>query len=362
MRLVIAGGGTGGHLFPGIAVAEEFLSRDPANQVLFVGTRAGIEYRLLGSLGYELELIDVEGLKGRGIKALLVGAYKIPYSIWHSRGLLRRFSPDVVIGVGGYASGPVVITAWLMGIPTAIAEQNAVAGVTNRILGKFADRVFLTYERSRKHFWARKVVMTGNPVRAAFAAGLTDQRPLRRGQTILIFGGSQGAQAINRTIVEMLPYLQKMKQDLKIIHQTGRRDLAMVGDAYRRFGIDAQVHEFITDMPAAYAEADLVVCRAGATSLAEITAAGKPSVLIPYPYAANDHQTQNAEVMAEAGAAVMIPEGELSAEKLFALVEELFADEARLQEMGTLSARLGRRGAAAEIVDACEQLVKGNDH
>ncbi len=362
MRLVIAGGGTGGHLFPGIAVAEEFLGRDRANRVLFVGTRGGIEYRLLGSLGYELRLIDVEGLKGRGIKALLVGAYKIPASMWRSRGLLREFSPDVVIGVGGYASGPVVISAWLMGIPTAIAEQNAVAGATNRILGKFVDRVFLTYEASRKDFTAGKVLITGNPVRAAFAAGLDHERAESGGRNILIFGGSQGAAAINKTMVKTLPYLQKMREDLKITHQTGERDLPLVGDAYRRFGIDAEVHAFITDMPAAYARADLVICRAGATSLAEITAAGKPSVLIPYPFAANDHQTKNARVMADAGAAVMIPESELDAEKLFAVLEGLFSDDAKLREMGASSARLGRPGAAAEIVDACRQLAKTNDY
>lgn len=362
MRLVIAGGGTGGHLFPGIAVAEEFLGRDPANKVLFIGTAGGIEYRLLGPLGYELKLIDVEGLKGRGFKALLAGAYKIPHSMWLSRGLLREFAPDAVIGVGGYASGPVVITAWLMGIPTAIAEQNAVAGATNRILGKFVDRVFLTYEHSRKHFSARKVVMTGNPVRAAFTGRPGRAQGESRVRTILIFGGSQGAAAINKTMADMLPYLQKIKQNLRVIHQTGARDLQMMQDAYRQNGIDAQVHPFITDMAAAYVEADLIICRAGATSLAEITAAGKPSVLIPYPYAADDHQTQNAQAMAEAQAAVMIPESGLTAKTLFSTVEGLLADDAKLQEMAAHSAKLGRPGAAAAIADACEELMKTNDY
>lgn len=361
MRIVIAGGGTGGHLFPGIAVAEEFMKRDPQNQVIFIGTQRGIEHRLLGPLGYTLKLIDVEGLKGKGMKALLRGAYRIPKSMWQSRGLLRTFSPDMVIGVGGYASGPAVITAWLMGIPTAIAEQNALAGNTNRILGKFVDRVFLTYERSREHFSARKVAVTGNPVRAAFVAGLDRNRDNKTGLRILIFGGSQGAAAINKTVVAMLPRLEKMKDQVRVVHQTGERDLPMVREAYQRHGVDAEVHPFIVDMVSAYAASDLVICRAGATSLAEITVAGKASILIPFPYAANDHQTLNAQAMVESGAAAMIRESELTAEKLYALVEALLRDDAKLRNMEERSRKLGRPDAAAKIVDVCLGLIQENE-
>ncbi len=357
MRIIIAGGGTGGHLFPGIAVAEEFQKRDPENRVIFIGTQRGIEYRLLGKLGYELKLIDVEGLKGRGWKALIKGVYAIPNSMWQSRMILRDFRPDVVIGVGGYASGPAVIAAWLMNIPTAIAEQNALAGNTNRILGKFVDRIFLTYEQSKGRFPARKVSVTGNPVRAAFAARLNEAPKMRAIRQILVFGGSQGAAAINKTVVAMLPMLQKIKDRVRVVHQTGERDCEEVRRAYERAGMEAEVQPFIVDMASAYAASDLIICRAGATSLAEITVAGKASVLIPFPYAADDHQTENARAMVEAGAATMIRESELSAEALYSLVESLLEDDKKLRGMEQKSKALGRPDAAARIVDACVRLA-----
>lgn len=362
MKVVIAGGGTGGHLFPGIAVAEEFIKRDAQNRVLFIGTKRGIEHRVLGRLGYDLKLIDVEGLKGRGLKALIKGLYAIPNSMWQSRKIMKEFGPDVVIGVGGYASGPAVITAWLMGIPTAIAEQNALAGNTNLILGKFVRKVFLTYEQSRKGFAPEKVIMTGNPVRAAFAKGLAEAAAQKQGRRILIFGGSQGAAAINRTIVAMMPLLQNLKEGFRIVHQTGERDFDMVREAYKKHGIVAQVSPFIVDMVAVYAASDLIICRAGATSLAEITAAGRASILIPFPWAANDHQTLNAQAMVEAGAALMLKESDLTPEKLFSMVETLLADERKLKDMEVQSKKLGRLDAAARIVDACTQLTVNKLH
>ena len=360
MRIIIAGGGTGGHLFPGIAVAEEFQKRDPENRVIFIGTQRGIEYRLLGKLGYELKLIDVEGLKGRGWKALIKGVYAIPNSIWQSRMILRDFQPDVVVGVGGYASGPAVIAAWLMNIPTAIAEQNALAGNTNRILGKFVDRIFLTYEQSKGRFPARKVSVTGNPVRAAFAARLSEAPKTDAFRQILIFGGSQGAVAINKTAVAMLPMLQKIKDRVRVVHQTGERDCEEVRRAYERAGMEAEVQPFIVDMASAYAASDLIICRAGATSLAEITVAGKASVLIPFPYAADDHQTENARAMVEAGAAAMIRESDLTAQTLYSLVESLLGDDKKLRTMEEKSKALGRPDAAARIVDACIRLAAEN--
>ena len=362
MKVVIAGGGTGGHLFPGIAIAEEFIKRDSQNRVIFIGTKRGIEQRVLGRLGYELRLIDVEGLKGRGVKALIKGLYNIPASMLQSRRILKAFGPDVAIGVGGYASGPAVITAWLMGIPTAIAEQNALAGNTNLILGKFVKKVFLTYEQSRAGFAPEKVIMTGNPVRAAFAEGLADSAARKQGRQILIFGGSQGAAAINRTIVAMMPLLEKLKEGFRIIHQTGENDFDMVREAYKQHGIVAQVSPFIVDMVAAYATSDLIICRAGATSLAEITAAGRASILIPFPWAANDHQTLNAQAMVEAGAALMIKESDLMPENLFSMVEALLTDEQKLKTMEAQSRKLGRLDAAARIADACTQLAAGRSH
>lgn len=357
MRVVIAGGGTGGHLFPGIAIAEEFLRRDKKTEVLFVGTQRGIESKLLGPSGYKLSTIDVEGIKGRGIRALIKGFYQIPQSMWQSRRILKEFRPGIVIGVGGYASGPAVLAAYFMGLPTAIAEQNAAPGITNRILGKFVDKIFVTYAATADSFPASKVLVSGNPVRAAFTSVRSRQQAAKDFQQLLIFGGSQGAQAINKSIVEMLPQLQKIKNNIRILHQTGARDVEPVSEAYARYGIRAEVTAFIVDMADAYRQADLIICRAGATSLAEITTAGKAAILIPFPFATNDHQTKNAEAMAEKGAAIMIQEKDLSGDKLFAVVEKLLQDPQKLRLMEENSATLGDVNAAATIVDACLGLT-----
>jgi len=355
--MIIAGGGTGGHLYPGIAVAEELLKRNPRNRVLFVGTSRGIEHRVLPQLGYELQEIDVEGVKGRGVKALLKGIYTVPKSMLQSRAIIRNFMPHVVIGVGGYASGPTVLAARLLGIPTAIAEQNALAGNTNRILGKVVDRIFLTYEESRKGFSRRKVRVTGNPVRAAFIHQLTPSSREDGMRRVLVFGGSQGAAAINKAVMEMLPLAQARTKDICFVHQSGQRDVEAVRQSYARCGFIAEVLPFITEMASALASADLIVCRAGATSLAEITVAGKASVLIPFPYAIGDHQTKNAEAMVRSGAAVMIRERDLSAALLWRTIESLIGDIEKLVSMEAQSLALARPDAAAKIVDACLSLA-----
>lgn len=360
MRIVIAGGGTGGHLFPGIAVAEEFIKRDKQTEVLFVGTKRGIEGTLLSQIGYELKTIDIEGVKGRGLQALGKGFYRIPQSMWQSRRILKQFRPQIVIGVGGYASGPVVLAAYLMGITTAIAEQNAVPGITNRILGKFADKVFVTYPQTEAWFSSSSVILSGNPVRAAFAGVRSRQKAEKDFRQLLVFGGSQGAAAINKSVMEMLPEVQRMKTKVHVLHQTGAKDLESVREAYARYGIHADVTPFIVDMPGAYSQADLIICRAGATSLAEITAAGKAPILIPFPWATDDHQTKNAQALADAGAAIMINEKGLSGKKLFAVVENLLSDEKKLCLMQEKSAALGNIDAAATIVDVCYKLVAKN--
>ncbi len=357
MRIVIAGGGTGGHLFPGIAIAEEFLKRDDKTKVIFIGTQRGIESRLLGQLGYELREIDIEGVKGRGIKALVKVVYQIPKSLWQSRRILRQFCPDIVVGVGGYASGPAVLTAHFMGIPTAIAEQNAIPGTTNRILAKFADAIFITYEQSKACFPQTKVIFSGNPVRVSLAVKSVRAKKERTYRQLLIFGGSQGAEAINKGVMDMLPQLQGMKDKVRILHQTGSRQVEEMQKAYEQFGIQAEVKSFIVGMADAYADADLIICRAGATSLAEITAAGKAAVLIPYPWAADDHQLKNAQALAAEGAAVMIPERELSGAKLFGVVENLLQDAKKMRKIEENSLRVSKVDAAATIVDACVKLV-----
>jgi UDP-N-acetylglucosamine--N-acetylmuramyl-(pentapeptide) pyrophosphoryl-undecaprenol N-acetylglucosamine transferase len=357
MRIVIAGGGTGGHLFPGIAIAEEFLKRDDQTKIIFIGTKKGIESKLLGQLGYELREIDIEGVFGRGGKALVRGAWQIPKSLWQSRRILKQFCPHIVFGVGGYASGPAVLAAHFMRLPTAIAEQNAIPGITNRILGNFANKIFVTYAQTRTYFPRKKVILSGNPVRAAFAVKCGKEKEKKDYRHLLIFGGSQGAEAINKSVIEMLPQLQSMKDKVHIHHQTGSRQLEEVKRAYEQFGIEAKVTPFIVDMAGAYADADLIICRAGATSLAEITVAGKAAILIPYPWAANDHQLENAQALASEGAAVLIIERELSGRVLFSAIDDLLQNEQKLRQMEENSLRLSRIDAAATIVDNCIKLM-----
>jgi UDP-N-acetylglucosamine--N-acetylmuramyl-(pentapeptide) pyrophosphoryl-undecaprenol N-acetylglucosamine transferase len=359
MKIIIAGGGTGGHLFPGIAIAEEFLKRDPKNDILFIGTERGLEKRVLGNgkMGFKLRTLNIEGVKGRSLIKTIGALQKIPGSLLQSYRLIREFCPDIVIGVGGYASGPAVITAHFMGIKTAIAEQNALPGMTNRILGKFADRIFLTFSETKKWFPEKKTIVSGNPIRSAFFTGKEEHKKASGTFTLLVFGGSQGAHSINMAILDTLFYLQEIKAAMKIIHQTGSADLKSVSDFYRLNGFDADVLPFITDMAKAYRASDLLICRAGATSIAEITAGGKASILIPFPHATNDHQTKNAEALVKTGAAVMVRETDLSGKKLSEIIELLFKNPEILRDMEEKSASLGSEKAASDIVDICIAMV-----
>ena len=355
--MIIAGGGTGGHLFPGIAIAEEFLLRDPAHRVLFIGTERGLEKKILDGRGFPLRTLKVEGLQGRRPVRIPASLLKIPGGLLASFRILRWFQPAIVVGVGGYASGPAVLAARLMGLKTAIAEQNAIPGLTNRILGRFADRIFVTFLASARWFPAGRTRVTGNPIRAAFLADQTKTGERDPRFTLLIFGGSQGAHAINRIVMDALGSLGHLKDQIRFIHQTGEKDREMVAGAYRERGFTAEVYPFIVDMAAAYRAADLLLCRAGATSIAEITAGGKAAVLIPFPFAVNDHQTQNAEVLARAGAAEMIPEKGLDGRRLAAVIERLMRHPEEIKQMETASASLGNVRAAAAIVDGCLELV-----
>jgi len=359
VRIAIAGGGTGGHLFPGVAIAEEFRRRDRNSDVLFIGTNRGLEARVLPEIGFDLATLDVEGVKGRGFARSVAALAKIPRSLLQSRRIIGRFAPDIVIGVGGYASGPAVLAAHFMGLPTAIAEQNAIPGETNRILGRFADRIFVSFPETARWFRADRVRVAGNPIRAAIAGG--EHRTRKPGEpfTVLVFGGSQGAHRINLAVLEALPHLADMKERLRIIHQTGRDDLEAVKKGYGDHSMEAEVLAFITDMASAYGNADLLVCRAGATSIAEITASGKAAVFIPFPHAVNDHQTKNAELLVNRGAAEMIPERDLSGESLSGVIRRLAGNPAAVEDMGRKAGELGSARAAADIVDECVALVQG---
>jgi UDP-N-acetylglucosamine--N-acetylmuramyl-(pentapeptide) pyrophosphoryl-undecaprenol N-acetylglucosamine transferase len=358
LGMIIAGGGTGGHLFPGIAIAEEFLGRNPSYRVLFIGTERGLEKKILGGLGLPLRTIHVEGIKGQRPLRTAGALTKIPGGLFASFRILREFRPDIVVGVGGYASGPAVLAAFLMGVKTAIAEQNAFPGLTNRVLGHLADRIFLTFPVSQRWFPKRRTDVTGNPIRAAFLIEKPQEEKKDPRFTILVFGGSQGAHAINRIVAEALDGLRHMKDRLRFIHQVGGTDLETMIATYREHGFVAEVFPFIVDMAAAYHKADLLICRAGATSIAEITAGGKASILIPFPFAVNDHQAQNAEVLSRTGAAEVIAEKDLSGPGLARVLEQLYQNPCAVRKMEAAALALGKRQAARDIVDICLMLIR----
>jgi UDP-N-acetylglucosamine--N-acetylmuramyl-(pentapeptide) pyrophosphoryl-undecaprenol N-acetylglucosamine transferase len=351
LRVIVAGGGTGGHLFPGLAVADALARRRPT-RVVFVGSSHGIETRVVTKRGYPLRTLPVRALRGQGLLGLTNSALRLPASLFSAWRLLGEIRPDLLIGVGGYASGPVVIAGRSRRIPTVLLEQNAHPGLTNRILARFADRICVSFPESTEYFPHSRTVQTGNPVRppAEPMAGRHE------GFSVLIFGGSAGAHRLNEIGVEAMSRLER--SGLRIVHQTGEGDFETVRNRYRQHGIEADVWPFIDDMAAAYTGADIVVCRAGATTLAELTALGKPALLVPYPYAADDHQRKNAQSLVVRGAAMMILDRELSAENLSRAVTELRADPARLAAMARAARTLGRPDAAERVVDVCLKLVE----
>lgn len=358
MKLLIAGGGTGGHLFPGIAVAEEFLSRDPANQVLFVGTERGIEAKLLPGLGYRLELISASGLRGKGGLGLLTGVARFLYSYSESRRILKGFAPDLVLGVGGYASAPVLMAARGMLIPRFVHEQNAYPGMANKVLSRFSVEAYISLEESARFFPKDKTILTGNPLRRQILDVVAEattpsgsQDPLPPEMHLLVFGGSLGAHSINTAVAAAAPLLAGLGVRLSITHQTGEKDRDAVAAAYDAAGIDAEVLPFIGDMAAAYRRADLVVCRAGATTIAEVTACGKPCLFIPYPHAVDDHQRRNAEALLKQEAGEMLLEREMTPERLAETIALLLGDRQRLGTLAAQARSLGRIDAGRVIVD-----------
>ena len=362
MRLLIAGGGTGGHLFPGVAIAEELRAREPDAGIRFVGTKRGIEARVLPELGWDLTLIEISGLKTVGFVGVLRGLFRLPRALWQARRIVKQHRPHVVIGVGGYASGPVVLMARLCGIPTAVCEQNSIPGLTNKILGRVARAVFLSFEDSRRFFKPKKIIMSGNPVRRDLVRKLSSGavgRPAADDDTVhvLVCGGSQGAVAVNELAAQALAALAK-ETKLAIVHQTGEQDLATTAQRYATAGVVAECRAFIKDMAAAYQRADLIIGRAGATTVAELAIAGKPAIFIPYPFAADNHQELNAREMADAGAALMVRQADLTPDKLIDAIRPLLdprAGPTRRAAMGAAMKMLAKPGAAAAVVDWCLQ-------
>lgn len=355
-RVIVAGGGTGGHLFPGLAIVEELRRRDRKTEVLWVGTARGIESRVLPPLGERLEVLDVTPIKGQGPLDVAKSLGRIPSAMTHGYGLLKQFMPDLVLGVGGYAAGPILAAAAAKGIPTALHEQNAHVGLTNRILARLVDRAYLSYPETRAQFPEAKVRVVGNPVRRAFVAAsrraISDPAGFEaRSKSILVIGGSQGARALNQVVPEAIARAGLEHRHYRVVHQTGIAMRDEVAATYRQLGVDADVVSFIDDMARAYADAAVVIGRAGATTLAELCAIGRPSILIPFPFAADDHQARNAESLAADGAAVCIREDALSPGLLADTLSGLLDDPEARRLMSECARGRGRPDAAAAIVD-----------
>lgn len=357
MKVLIAAGGTGGHIYPGIAVAQEIMRRDQNTTVRFIGTARGLETKLVPQAGFELSLIESAGLKNVSVVARMKGLAILPKSFVSARRVIRELGPDVVVGAGGYVSGPVVLMASFMRRPTLVMESNALPGWTNRVLARFVDRAAVSFEQALP-FFRGKGVVTGNPVRREFFEIPPKRREAGR-LSLLVFGGSQGAHAINEAMVAALPRLKELPVALRIKHQTGAADFEKVNKAYTAAGWNehAQVRSYIDNMMSDFAAADLVICRAGATTTAELIAAGKASIMIPFPYAADDHQRKNAEALQAAGAARMIVQQELSGDRLVKEINELARAPEQLDRMEEASRKLAHGDAAKAAVDLIEQLA-----
>jgi len=359
LSVVIAGGGTGGHLFPGIAIAQEFMARNNSNRVVFVSTGNPLERSVLSKTDYELETITAEGIKGRGLWKQIKSALKIPRGVMESLRILKNHKPDLALGLGSYSAGPVVLSAWLRGTKIALHEQNILPGITNRILARFANRIFVSFQDTETRFDSVKTRLTGNPVRKELLNHQPiDQAPDSKSFCVLIIGGSQGAHSINMAVMEALKHLTN-KESLYFVHQTGSADEQMVTEAYRRLEIPATVQSFFRQMGPQYKQADLIICRAGATTVAEVTALGKAVIFIPFPFAADDHQTLNADIMVREGAAEIILEKDLNPRDLGQKIEYYASHPEALKAMSSKAAQLGHPDAAKRIVDDCYELVSG---
>jgi UDP-N-acetylglucosamine--N-acetylmuramyl-(pentapeptide) pyrophosphoryl-undecaprenol N-acetylglucosamine transferase len=364
MTIVIAAGGTGGHLYPAVALAREFLHRDPMTKVLFVGTSRGLESKVLAHEGFELVLINAKPVMGKGLTDVLKGLCAMPLSLWQCGRILSQRQARLVIGVGGYTSPMMVLAAALKRIPRVILEPNAYPGLANKAVGPFVQRVFLAFESAARFFDQRKGRVVGTPVRKEF---LTQCRPpgrerQRGGHHVLVFGGSQGAKALNSAAIEGLPDLLKQRPHMTVTHQTGEADHDRVSQAYRRAGVTATVLPFVYDMPAAINAADIVVARAGAMTVAELTTCGKPAILIPLPTAIYDHQMKNAKVMEAAGAAVVLPQADLTGATLARSVAQILDDPQRMKAMEDASVGLRQLDAAEAIVRECYALIGDQRH
>lgn len=355
MRAVFAGGGTGGHLFPGLAVAELLRDKITGLEIVFIGTgRRGLEKRVIQE-GFDFRSIHAVGLAGGGLWKKMKGVYPLVKAVFQSIGLLRELKPYMVFGLGGYSSGPVGLAAGLLGVPLFIHEQNMIPGLTNRFLGRIARIVFISFEKTADYFPQDKTLLVGNPLRSDL---LNVQPRKANGKfSLLVMGGSQGSQFINHTIVKALGMLGDLKDELSILHQTGEGEYGEVRSHYGDLPFKAAVRPFIEDMGGAYAEADLIVARAGATTIAEITALKKAAVFIPYPFAANNHQEMNARFLEEKGAGKVLLESDLTPEVLAMTIREYYEHPEELALMRKRAGALGRTDASYRITEALQEYL-----
>jgi len=352
-RIVFAGGGTGGHVYMAVAIAQE-LSRQMASiRFLFIGTRSGLESRIVPELGFTLETIEIGGLKNVGLVRTVRSLLQIPVSLLKSLRLIRSFRPDITVGVGGYASGPVILASWMLRIPSVIIEPNVLPGFTNRLLSPLVRGAMVAFPETAEWF-GDKARRTGIPIRQEFYE-LRKEVPGNGPLRLLIFGGSQGSRPINQLLIGAAPYLARL--DLRIVHQTGPADLERVREAYRQEEIQAEVTEYIDRMPRAFSEADLVISRSGASTIAEITAASLPAILIPLPHAADDHQKKNAEALVRRGAAIMMEQHRTDGESLASKIEFLVGNRRELEKMSRAGRALARPESTREIVEFIKEVA-----
>ena len=353
--LMIGGGGTGGHIYPAIAIAQEFVSRGRNRHVVFVGTQYGLEKAIVPKAGFPLEFISVGGLKGKGPFDFIKNLFRLPFGLIQAWALVAKYRPTVALGVGGYSSGPVVLAAKLLGVPTAIHEQNAFPGLANRAVAKFVTAVAVAFPDAGPRLKRKDAVVTGNPIRKEFFTA-SDRRSAGR-KRLLIFGGSQGSRVINEAMTAALLFLAKLRDPVDIVHQTGPKDVDKVREAYRASAFpNARVVPYLDPMVDEIAAADLVVCRAGATTIGELSTIGRGAIFIPLATAADNHQEVNARVVEKAGGGIVLTEAELTPERLASAISQIITDPARASQMGVSARSLASPDATKKIVDLLEKI------
>jgi UDP-N-acetylglucosamine--N-acetylmuramyl-(pentapeptide) pyrophosphoryl-undecaprenol N-acetylglucosamine transferase len=361
IRLIVTGGGTGGHLFPGISLAQAMMGAYPSCEVLFIGTERKVDRTALSSLGFETTTIKSQGIKGKNFLSIVKALFQQPMAIWQATKIIRKFKPDLVFGVGGYVTGPVILASRLLGVTTCIHEQNSIPGLTNKLLGHIANKIFVSLPGSEKYFPTKKTILSGNPVRSNIIKASREPKTISEQEpfTLLILGGSQGARRLNSLMLEAAEScLSKLSPPPFIIHQTGGQDEDTVRMKYAELGLNAKVQAFYSDMAKIYSQADLIISRAGATTLAELTVFHKPVILIPFPYAADNHQEINGRYLVEAGAGIMFRQDDLTGEKLGTEIKQLLDNKEILADMSNNSGMVSKPEATETIINACMELLK----